>query len=173
MVAYVKDNFLAGRSFAGLADLNAQARHWLEHTANARVHATTGKRPADLLAEEKLHPTGSRRPYALPEVVSRKVDRESFVSHAGSRYMVAPEHVGKQVQVYSFSDKIVVRSGEAVLAQYKRATSAGQCVADKEHVSQLWELAVSEPSKNPPHWELDQAEQVATRALSEYEEVAA
>jgi len=174
MVAYIKDNFLAGRSFAGLTDLNTQARHWLEHTANVRVHATTGKRPADLLAEEKLCPVNTRRPYALPEVVSRKVDRESFVSHSGSRYMVAPEHVGKQVQVYCYGDKLVIRSAETILAQHKRATSTGQTVADKEHVSRLWELcAMGEQSKQPPSWQLNTGEQVATRALAEYEEVVA
>src|SRR5579862_2437452 len=174
MVAYIKDNFLAGRSFAGLTDLNTQARHWLEHTANVRVHATTGKWPADLLAEEKLCPVNTRRPYALPEVVSRKVDRESFVSHSGSRYMVAPEHVGKQVQVYCYGDKLVIRSAETILAQHKRATSTGQTVADKEHVSRLWELcAMGEQSKQPPSWQLNTGEQVATRALAEYEEVVA
>jgi transposase len=38
MVHYVKDNFLNGRTFADMADLNTQARHWLMYTANARVH---------------------------------------------------------------------------------------------------------------------------------------
>jgi len=40
MVDYVKDNFLNGRRFEGLPDLNAQGMHWLTHTANVRVHAT-------------------------------------------------------------------------------------------------------------------------------------
>src|SRR5665213_659418 len=41
MVFYVKDNFLNGRSFVDLQDLNNQALHWLENTANVRQHATT------------------------------------------------------------------------------------------------------------------------------------
>jgi len=42
MVHYVKDAFLNGRTFIDLADLNAQALHWLNHTANTRIHSTTG-----------------------------------------------------------------------------------------------------------------------------------
>lgn len=40
-VEYLKDNFLAGRTFQSLDDLNAQVQHWLDRTANVRVHATT------------------------------------------------------------------------------------------------------------------------------------
>jgi len=54
MVLYLKDNFLNGRAFADLRDLRAQGQHWLDHTANTRVHATTGVRHCDLLAAEKL-----------------------------------------------------------------------------------------------------------------------
>jgi transposase len=38
---YVKDNFLTARSFDSIDDLNAQARHWLDHTANMRIYGTT------------------------------------------------------------------------------------------------------------------------------------
>ena len=41
-IGYVRGNLLYGREFLGDADLAAQAEHWLEHTANARIHGTTG-----------------------------------------------------------------------------------------------------------------------------------
>ena len=44
-VGYVRGNLLYGREFLGDADLAAQTDHWLEHTANARVHGTTGEVP--------------------------------------------------------------------------------------------------------------------------------
>jgi len=53
MVDYVKDNFLKGRTFDDLSDLNAHVRHWLDHTANTRLHATTNQRPVDLWTVEK------------------------------------------------------------------------------------------------------------------------
>jgi transposase len=55
-IQYLKDNFLAGRSFDDLTDLNAQNQHWLNHVANIRLHATTKERPIDLLAKEQLWP---------------------------------------------------------------------------------------------------------------------
>lgn len=47
-VNYVRDNFVYGREFLGDADLDAQARIWLDHTprtANERVHGTTHEIP--------------------------------------------------------------------------------------------------------------------------------
>jgi transposase len=44
-IGYVRGNLLYGREFLGDADLAAQTDHWLEHTANARVHGTTGEVP--------------------------------------------------------------------------------------------------------------------------------
>lgn len=44
-VGYVRSNFVYGRDFLGDADLEAQLAHWLEQTANARLHGTTGEIP--------------------------------------------------------------------------------------------------------------------------------
>jgi transposase len=44
-VGYVRGNFVYGRDFLGDADLDAQRAQWLEETANARVHGTTGEVP--------------------------------------------------------------------------------------------------------------------------------
>ena len=44
-VGYVRGNFVYGREFLGDTDLEAQLQPWLEHTANARVHGTTGEVP--------------------------------------------------------------------------------------------------------------------------------
>lgn len=44
MVDYVKDNFLTGRTFHGIEDLNAQGMHWLATVANVRIHGRPGSR---------------------------------------------------------------------------------------------------------------------------------
>ncbi|HET7010008.1 MAG TPA: IS21 family transposase [Anaerolineales bacterium] len=44
-IRYVRQSFLYGREFAGDADLNAQALHWLATVANVRIHATTQEQP--------------------------------------------------------------------------------------------------------------------------------
>jgi hypothetical protein len=44
-IRYVRQSFLYGRAFAGDADLNAQALHWLATVANVRDHGTTHEPP--------------------------------------------------------------------------------------------------------------------------------
>lgn len=44
-IRYVRQSFLYGRAFAGDADLNAQALHWLATVANVRDHGTTHEQP--------------------------------------------------------------------------------------------------------------------------------
>lgn len=53
-VRYIRDNFLEGEAFAGLSDMQASLRTWLDNTANKRIHATTKCRPVDLLLDENL-----------------------------------------------------------------------------------------------------------------------
>jgi transposase len=70
-VRYVRQSFVYGRAFAGDADLNAQALAWLAHTANVRLHRTTGERPVDRFACDEraaLRPLAARpyQPLVLP-----------------------------------------------------------------------------------------------------------
>lgn len=44
-ISYVRKNFIYGREFIGDGDLDAQLRHWLELTANVRIHRTTHEQP--------------------------------------------------------------------------------------------------------------------------------
>ncbi|MBF2754994.1 MAG: transposase [Gammaproteobacteria bacterium AqS3] len=46
-IRYVRHSFFYGRRFLNDDDLNQQARHWLDHTANVRRHRTTGERPRE------------------------------------------------------------------------------------------------------------------------------
>jgi transposase len=188
LVDYVKDNFLAGRSFVDLSDINAQARHWMDHTANVRVHGTTGRRPFDLLSEERAHlvPVRSIAPYQICEQLPRKVDAEGFVHAFGSRYSVPPSHIGRQVVVWAYDRKIVVRKPLAggtdglIIAEHDRAASSGQCMADKEHIAQLWRATLdragrAETCSGPlARWRTDGWDApVEAAPLSRYEEAAA
>jgi transposase len=174
MVEYLKDNFLCGRAFAGFDDLCAQGQHWLEHTANVRLHATTGQRPADLLARERLIPLAQVRPYVLSQRYERKVDVEGFVRHAGARYSVPPQYVGRRVLVVQHDKAIQVRTGDLVIAEHA-VGSKGACVADPEHVAAMWRVsldrtqgAAATQSTVPIEWRDSQC-CVAARPLSIYE----
>jgi transposase len=151
MVGYIRDNFLLGRSFSGWEDLNGQGLHWLTHTANVRIHATTGKRPVDLLGAEQLTQLASIAPYRLRQTSVRTVDVEGFVHLEGSRYSTPPEHVGQPVLVEQGENRITIRRGDRVVAEHPRATRRGECVVDRAHVAAFWKLAMpSGPTGSAP-----------------------
>lgn len=173
MVHYLKDNFLNGRSFADTDDLRAQGQHWLSETANSRVHATTGRRPCDLLVEEGLTALSSVPAYQIASVSERRVDSESFVRLGRSRYSVPPEYVGRRVIVEQGAQRVVVRSGDLVVAEHAPAPRPGACMAHKEHVEALWRLSLQRPGAPPaPSWHIGFRESVAMTPLTAYEEVA-
>lgn len=67
-VRYVRQSFFYGRSFAGDADLNAQAEWWLRTIANVRIHQTTGERPVGRFEREEracLRPLAARPYHSL------------------------------------------------------------------------------------------------------------
>ena len=172
MVDYIKDNFLNGRVFVDLQDLNTQGRQWLDRTANVRVHATTGERPMDLLPKETLSLVGELHPYRLTLKALRKVDREGYVSYQRSRYSVPPSHVGKTVIVEENERRIQVRCEDLIIASHDAARKSGSCVTDKAHVEEMWKLSVGRAMPPAPHWELTFKQSVAAVQLSVYEEVA-
>lgn len=49
LVRYLKENFLPGRRFTNLSDLNAQALQWCQHV-DSKKHSTTGRIPLQMLA---------------------------------------------------------------------------------------------------------------------------
>jgi len=178
MVDYLKDSFVLGRSFADLEDINAQGRHWLDYTANVRIHATTNCRPVDLLKKEKEHLScqASVAPYPLQSVAVRRVDAESFVHLGGSRYSTPPEHVGKTVTLVHLGQKLIIRAGDLTIAEHPAAPKRGSCMADPKHIEELWKLSTKmsqDAVSSRAPWHIGQELPVVeVRALKVYEEAA-
>lgn len=170
MVHYVKDAFLNGRIFSDLADLNAQAQHWLAHTANARVHATTRERPLNLWLREGLTALNSIAPYRLAELVSRKAGFDGFVRFERSRYSLPPEYAGQNVLIGQRDNRIVIRAQDMIVAEHAPAQKAGASVADPAHIESLWKLSLKNTVAPPPRWQLSFHQQVETTPLAAYQE---
>lgn len=171
-IGYLQSSFLAGRTFADLADLNAQGRHWLDHTANVRLHATTGQRPVDLLPQEGLLPLSTATPYPVRQRSARKVSAEALVHFDRSTYSVPPEHVGRTVLVEEHGSELRIRCGEVILAEHRRAERPGSQVVTPEHAAALWTLSTGgnapPPAHETPQFQLTFAEGVATTPLAVY-----
>jgi transposase len=175
-IRYLDDSFLKARTFADLADLSAQGLHWCRHTANQRVHATTGCQPEVLLCEErpKLAPLSTLRPYTLS--VERTVDAEALVAYQGSRYSVPPEHVGGKVTVLAVGGRICIRVGELIVAEHVPAARPRSCVITPEHLQAMWQRTVSRATAQrhdpPPRCDVRFTPAVEHRPLASYTEAA-
>lgn len=148
-IDYVKDNFLLGRHFADLDEVNGQVRVWLDTTANVRVHATTKERPIDLWAKEGLTPHESVPAYEPLQPARRTVSVEAMVHFQGSRYSVPPLHVGTAVAVMASGGQVVIRSGDVVIAEHRQAAQPGQCVVARDHLAELWKITHQQTAAPP------------------------
>jgi transposase len=176
MVSYVKDNFLAGRSFESLEDLNTQGRHWLDTVANVRIHATTGARPFDLLEKERpsLTPLGVVAPYQIIHSVQRTVDAEALVRFENVRYSVPAFHAGARVAIEAFGGSIRIRTGNLILAEHPRCLTRDARVEDPAHVKERRDLsmpAAQAPPQRAPLLAFTHEVEVQARPLSFYQEV--
>jgi hypothetical protein len=172
MVHYIKNAFLNGREFRDLAELNAQARHWLDTVANVRIHATTEQKPIDLWPREGLTALTTIAPYQLSELVSRKAGFDGFVRFGKSRYSVPPEYAGQSVLIGPRDNRIVIRVQDMIVAEHHPAQKRGDAIADPEHIAALWKLSLQNTQVPPPRWQLTFDQQVATAPLARYQEEA-
>jgi transposase len=171
-VSYLRDNFLNGRTFAGLDDLNAQGRHWLGAVANVRLHGTTQARPCDRLLEETLTPCAGLNAYQVTRSSSRTVGVEALVRFEKSDYSVPARWLGTRVSVDAGESVIVIRARDLVIAEHPVATGPGQRIEAPAHVRERWARSLPAPVPAPPKGcHILFTESVQVRPLTVYAEV--
>jgi transposase len=119
--SYVENNFLAGRTFADWADLNAQARAWCEGVANAKPKRILGMSPQAAYPMEKAHLLVL--PAYIPPVTEihyRVVDCYGFVHLDTCRYSVPERWVGKKVAVHKRPEQVPVYADRKLIAEHPR-----------------------------------------------------
>ena len=97
-VKYVKNNALAGRTFAALAEVNQFLLHWEKTVADGRIHGTTKRQVAELFHLEKpfLTPLPSSL-FPCFQEAPRTVHRDGHVEVAQAFYRVPPEYLQREV----------------------------------------------------------------------------
>jgi hypothetical protein len=169
-VHYLDGNFLQGREFADMDDLNAQGLHWCERKANVRVHGTTRCRPCDLWPSEQLTALSAAKPYRLAQApITRTVDREAMVNYGRSRYSVPPQHSGKTVAVEASAGTIFIRCDDLIIAEHEEAVKPHSSVVLPEHAAALWKMSLQRETSPPPSWQMRFTQEVASRPLESYE----
>jgi hypothetical protein len=97
-VQYVRGNFFAGETFAGLAEAQARAEAWCRGTAGTRIHGTIAARPAEVFAEhEAAALLALPVPYDVPVFARVKVHRDFHVEVGRSLYSAPKEYLGARL----------------------------------------------------------------------------
>ena len=127
LVRYVKDNFLPGRRFENLEDLNRQALSWCRQ-ADGKVHCTTGKIPLRELANEGLRELPPQEVLDKYRWETRTVTRDGMVSFDGVRYGVPWQYSGRGVRVRLCAGFLEIYYGDVLLAKHKAQYGSGNVV---------------------------------------------
>lgn len=136
---YVKNNFLAGRTFLSLADCNQQAQKWRDTTANVRIHGTTKKRPMDLFREKEQSAL-----IALPGidydtriVCPVKSTSQGLVSFDANRYTVPFPYAAMTLTLKADDQFVSIYDKEQLIAQHGRSHQKHQLIENPAHVKDL------------------------------------
>ena len=135
---YVEGNFLAGRTFHDLDDLNRQAQRWLAEIARVRVHRTTREQPAARLTEEQpvLIPLPRTR-FEAGVVVPRLVGADFCVAWDTNRYSVPPRFASKSAMVRVLDGRIEILIDGAIVAAHVVRSAKYQRYVAPEHEAEF------------------------------------
>jgi transposase len=167
-VRFVKENFIPGRTFIDIGDLNRQARAWCEEI-NRRVHGTTGERPCDRLATEELQPLPRQEHWAKYRREVRRVSRDGFVSYDGVRYGVPWKYSNREVTVRDCNGWIEIWVDQLQVARHETVPRSRTVLTCPDQYSGL----STENGKAYPQPVAKKVlpEQVETRSLDVYEQL--
>lgn len=140
-VGYVKINFLAGAGFTHFGQFNPAARHWMEQTANLRVHGTTRQVPRIHFEEERslLRPLPPA-PYDASVIKITRANSCCRVQFDSNRYSVPFRHAGRRVEIKVAADRLVFYGASApaeLIATHPRCYGRHRDIEDPEHVAAL------------------------------------
>lgn len=168
-VRYVKNNFIPGRQFIDLQDLNRQALQWCDQI-NQRIHGTTGERPCDRLRQETLSPIPSTDRWEKYLHEPRQVSRDGFVSYDGVRYGVPWVYSGRGVTIREVNGWVEIWADGTRIAYHEKVYKSRAIVFCP---NQYAGLTTSQGYAYPrPQAKQMPAQQVEVRPLDVYEQVA-
>ena len=138
-VAYIKFNFLSGRTFSSLTDLNHQALLWRDQVANCRIHGATGKKPMDLfLQQEKslLIPL-PKIDYDTRLTQGVKSSSQYLVRFETNRYSVPFVYASRMLTLKADDQWVSLYDKEKLIAQHPRSYQKYQVIEDPRHGKDL------------------------------------
>jgi transposase len=136
-IGYVRQNFWPLRSFHDLADVNAQARKWVDEIANQRKHRETGQAPDARFQPELLRPV----PLLAPDYrdsAEPLVHKDLRLSFDGNRYCVPPRYVGHKLTVKADSSSVAIYDQTKEVVCYARCWERGRTFGAERFQKELY-----------------------------------
>jgi transposase len=130
---YLETSFLPGRSFTGPADFNAQLTQFFAR-ANRRWRRALGCTPADRIGADKaaMLPLPPVAP-ATGWRVSLRLPRDYYVRLDSNDYSVAPEVIGRRIEVVAGLERVRVFCDGKLAADHERVWARHQTLTDPAH----------------------------------------
>ena len=138
-IRYIREAFFAARSFADLADLNAQATRWCLGPARARpcpeerqltvAAAFAQEQPLLLALPDEALP--------VHEIIAVRVGKTPYVRFDRNDYSVPHEHVRRELTVLAETDRIRILDGVQVIATHQRSYDRDAQIETPEHLAAL------------------------------------
>lgn len=137
-IQYIRESFLADRELKDLDEINAAAARWRDEIANLRVHEATGRRPIDLIEEERplLRPLPAV-PADTEATVSVRADAQFRVPYDGNLYSVPASLAHATLTLRAGTRRVRLFNGETLVAEHVRSYDRGQDIFLAEHARAL------------------------------------
>ena len=135
---FVEGNFLKGRVFHDLDDLNAQAKAWRNEKAE-RDHRTTHEQPVARLDQERpvLLPLPPTR-FDAAEMEPRLVGDDYCIAWETNRYSVSPSLIGRQGWGRVQMGQLEILVGDEVVAEHRLRYTRFQRYVLPEHEAEFY-----------------------------------
>lgn len=140
---FVEDNFLKGRVFHDLDDLNAQAKAWRAEKAE-RVHRTTHEQPAARIDQERplFLPLPSTR-FDAAQMEARLIGDDYCIAWETNRYSVSPLLVGRQGWGRALMGTLEIVVGDEIVAEHRLRDTRFQRYVLPEHEAEFYRRSKS------------------------------
>ncbi len=138
-IRYIRENFFAGRTWADLDELNAQAAAWCSGPSAQRpCPEDPALSVGEAFAQERAHLIDlPDNPYPTEERLEVHVGKTPYVRFDLNDYSVPHTHVRRTLTVSASLTRVRVLDGESVIATHPRAFDKGQQIEDPVHVADL------------------------------------
>lgn len=139
-IRYIRDNFFAGRHYASLEDLNAQADEWCSGvSADRRCPEDTQLTVAEAFLQEQSSLLAlPDNPFNTRENIVVRAQKTPYVRFDLNDYSVPHLYVQRSLTVSACLQQVRIINGNEVVATHPRSFSKGEQIENEAHVNALW-----------------------------------